>query len=70
MNFVVILTRAYHALLEFGFLKGIPIASFGGQAAGSSVISRDAKFGPTRRYLSIENNFMRLGLSGGIDSSL
>jgi len=67
---MVILTRTHHALLELGFLKGIPIASFGGKAARSSVISRDTEFGPTRRDLSVENNFMRLGLSSGIDSSL
>jgi hypothetical protein len=67
---VVILTRTHHALLELGFLKGIPIASFGFKAARSSIISRDTNFGPSRRDLSIKNNFMRLGLSSGIDSSL
>jgi hypothetical protein len=56
--------------LELGFLKGIPIASFGGKAARSSVIRRDTNFGPSRRDLSIKNNFMRVGLSSGIDSSL
>ena len=58
---MVVLARTHHAFLELRFLKGIPVGSFCGKAARSSVVSRDTKLGPTWRNLGIENDFMRLG---------
>ena len=70
VDFVVILTRTHHPLLELGFLKGIPIATISCLAARSSAVCRDTNFCPARRDLTIENDFVRLGLSSGIESSL